>query len=41
MSLESQGIIPISLNPWHDAALQQWLEDCDLALTGLTQAHYI
>jgi hypothetical protein len=33
MSLESQGIIPISLNPWHDAALQQWLEDCDLALS--------
>lgn len=33
ISLESQGIIPISLNPWHDAALQQWLEDCDLALS--------
>ncbi|MBE9144095.1 ATP-binding protein [Planktothrix mougeotii] len=31
--LVSQGISLFSLNPWHDAALRQWLENCDLALS--------
>lgn len=31
-SLVSQGVSLLSLKPWHDAALRQWLEDCDLAL---------
>ncbi|MCT7981099.1 hypothetical protein [Laspinema olomoucense] len=31
-SLVSQGVSLLSLKPWHDGALRQWLEDCDLAL---------
>ncbi|HEY9694173.1 MAG TPA: ATP-binding protein [Oculatellaceae cyanobacterium] len=27
-----QDVSIFSLTPWHDAALRQWLEDCDLAL---------